>query len=56
VARLWAGLPQMRALSRAAQEVVSQGRPICPLCGQPIDPEGHFCPRSNGHGTHPPED
>jgi len=30
-------------------EVVAQGRPVCPLCGQPMDPDGHFCPRANGH-------
>ena len=30
-------------------EVVAAGRPPCPFCGAPIDPEGHVCPRSNGH-------
>lgn len=49
VAQLWANASQMRALSRHAREVVAGGRPICPLCGEPIDPEGHFCPRGNGH-------
>lgn len=39
---------QMKALSDHALEVVAQGRPTCPLCGNPIDPEGHFCPRSDG--------
>lgn len=39
---------QMRALSDHALEVVAKGRPICPLCGNPINPEGHFCPRSDG--------
>ncbi len=32
-----------------AREVVSAGRPPCQLCGLPKDPEGHICPRSNGH-------
>ena len=50
VARLYATPDQMLALSEHAAEVVSQGRPICPMCGQPIDPDGHFCPRRNGHG------
>ena len=50
VARLWASPGQMRALSRQAKGVVAQGRPICPLCNEPMDPEGHFCPRGNGHG------
>jgi hypothetical protein len=29
--------------------LVEQGRPPCPLCGYPLDPEGHACPRTNGH-------
>ncbi|MFZ5855032.1 MAG: DUF3090 family protein [Chloroflexota bacterium] len=28
--------------------VVAAGRPPCPWCGQPLDPQGHFCPRRNG--------
>jgi uncharacterized repeat protein (TIGR03847 family) len=48
-ARFWATRGQMKALSKHALEVVKQGRPICPLCHAPMDPEGHFCPRSNGH-------
>jgi uncharacterized repeat protein (TIGR03847 family) len=48
VARLWATRGQMNALSRHIKEVVAQGRPICAMCGQPIDPDGHLCPKSNG--------
>lgn len=48
-ARFWATRPQMKALSNHTLEVVEQGRPICPLCDSPIDPDGHFCPKSNGH-------
>ena len=48
-ARFWATRAQMRALSDHTLEVVNQGRPICPLCDSPIDPEGHFCPKSNGY-------
>lgn len=40
---------QARALSEACAEAVEGGRPICQLCHRPIDPEGHMCPRSNGH-------
>src|SRR5512144_991180 len=29
--------------------IVNRGRPICPQCGQPMEPEGHFCPKKNGH-------
>jgi uncharacterized repeat protein (TIGR03847 family) len=48
VVRMWATRGQMKALSRHAIEMVALGRPTCPLCGQPIDPDGHFCPKSNG--------
>ena len=48
-ARFWGTRPQMKALSEHSVEVVEQGRPICPLCDSPMDPEGHFCPKSNGH-------
>jgi uncharacterized repeat protein (TIGR03847 family) len=30
-----------------ARELVAGGRPPCPLCGRPLDPEGHACPRLN---------
>jgi uncharacterized repeat protein (TIGR03847 family) len=29
--------------------VVSAGRPPCPLCGGPLDPDRHVCVRTNGH-------
>ena len=48
-ARFWATRSQMKALSDHAMDVVDQGRPICPLCDSPIDPEGHFCPKTNGY-------
>jgi uncharacterized repeat protein (TIGR03847 family) len=51
IARFWATPAQMRALSIRGQEVVAAGRPKCSMCGEPIDPEGHFCPRKNGHRT-----
>jgi uncharacterized repeat protein (TIGR03847 family) len=38
-----------RAFSKRALQVVSAGRPPCPLCGLPLDPAGHVCPRQNGH-------
>jgi uncharacterized repeat protein (TIGR03847 family) len=50
VARFWATQEQARALAQHALRVVDAGRPICLLCGRPIDSTGHFCPRSNGHG------
>jgi uncharacterized repeat protein (TIGR03847 family) len=51
VARFWATPAQMRAFSIHGQDVVAAGRPRCAMCGEPIDPEGHFCPRKNGHRT-----
>ncbi|MCW2614605.1 MAG: hypothetical protein JWN08_1599 [Frankiales bacterium] len=38
-----------RAFIARAQRVVAAGRPPCPLCSLPLDPEGHVCPRQNGH-------
>ena len=40
---------QARVLARKIESVVAAGRPICPLCEQPMDPAGHACPRANGH-------
>ena len=39
---------QARAFAEQAATVVAAGRPACPFCGQPLDPTGHFCPRTNG--------
>ena len=47
--RLWGAGAQARAFAEEALQVCAAGRPICPLCGRPIDPAGHPCPRSNGH-------
>jgi uncharacterized repeat protein (TIGR03847 family) len=38
-----------RSFVARATEVVAAGRPPCPLCGAPLDPQGHICPRRNGH-------
>jgi uncharacterized repeat protein (TIGR03847 family) len=38
-----------RAFVKRALRVVAAGRPPCPLCGNPLDPAGHVCPRQNGH-------
>ena len=32
-----------------AGRIVAAGRPPCPLCGRPLDPQGHLCPRKNGY-------
>ncbi|MFG1626012.1 DUF3090 domain-containing protein [Kribbella sp. NPDC049227] len=46
---------QARAFARRAVALVASGRPSCPFCGRPIDPEGHICPRANGYRRHLPE-
>jgi uncharacterized repeat protein (TIGR03847 family) len=37
-----------RSFVERAERVVAGGRPPCPLCGAPLDPQGHICPRRNG--------
>ena len=32
-----------RAFTKRTFEIVSAGRPMCPLCGYPMDAEGHIC-------------
>jgi uncharacterized repeat protein (TIGR03847 family) len=49
VVRFWCTRDQLRALCRWGMEVSSRGRAICPQCGEPMDPAGHFCPKKNGH-------
>ncbi len=44
---------QATALSQHIQGILSSGRPRCNLCGAPLGPEPHACPRQNGH--HPIE-
>ena len=36
------------AFAKQALDVVAAGRPPCPFCGQPLNPEGHICARRNG--------
>lgn len=40
---------QARLLSHSCADAVAGGRPLCPICHRPMDPEGHLCPRANGH-------
>ena len=37
-----------RGFVRRAEALVGDGRPACPFCGQPLDPQGHFCALGNG--------
>ena len=40
---------EARAFAERADRVVNAGRKPCPLCGEPLDPQGHVCPRQNGY-------
>lgn len=40
---------QARAFAARADRVIAAGRKPCPLCGEPLDPDGHICPRQNGY-------
>jgi len=52
LARLYLTADQARAMATRGSAAVESGRPPCPLCGGPLDPSGHICPRLNGHGRH----
>ena len=49
VARVAVTREQAAAFAIRATQLVEAGRPPCPLCGLPLDPSGHDCPRTNGH-------
>ena len=38
-----------RAFVERARKLLAAGRPPCPLCGQPLSPDGHVCVRLNGY-------
>jgi uncharacterized repeat protein (TIGR03847 family) len=49
VVRFWCSRSQLRQLCHLGLEIAERGRPLCGNCGQPIEAEGHFCPKRNGH-------
>ncbi|MFE1168237.1 DUF3090 domain-containing protein [Nocardiopsis sp. NPDC058789] len=49
VLRVYLRPGEARAFAGRALKVVSAGRPDCPLCGRPLDPNGHICARQNGY-------
>ena len=53
--RVRLGPRETRAFIERARRVIAAGRPPCPLCGLPLDPEGHLCPRQNGYHRLLPE-
>ncbi len=46
--RFWCTRSQLRVFGLWGINVVSGGRPICPQCGEPEEPKGHFCVKKNG--------
>jgi uncharacterized repeat protein (TIGR03847 family) len=40
---------QARNFAERGRRLVSAGRPPCPFCQLPLDPQGHICPRANGY-------
>lgn len=49
LARLYLTAGQARAMAERGSAAVTAGRPPCTLCGNPLDPAGHACPKLNGH-------
>jgi uncharacterized repeat protein (TIGR03847 family) len=39
---------EARGFARRASALVGAGRPPCPFCGEPLDPQGHFCTKARG--------
>jgi uncharacterized repeat protein (TIGR03847 family) len=50
--RVRIGARVARSFVERAIRIVRSGRPPCPLCGNPLDPQGHICPRRNGQYVH----
>jgi uncharacterized repeat protein (TIGR03847 family) len=44
-----------RAFVKRSAQVIEAGRPSCPFCGNPIDPDGHLCVRANGFRRRDPD-
>lgn len=49
VARFGLTRGQATGLAMRGAILVATGRATCPLCGYPLDPKGHACPKTNGH-------
>ncbi len=39
----------IRAFVARAARVIASGRPLCPRCGEPLDPQGHICSRPTAY-------
>ena len=54
--RVWVDEAQINGFAEEALKLCAAGRPGCPLCARPIDPEGHACARTNGFAKLTPEE
>ena len=54
--RMWVDEQQIKLFAEEALKLCASGRPICPLCARPMDPEGHHCARTNGFAKLTPEE
>lgn len=47
--RIYLTMESARQFATRSHRVLTAGRPPCPLCDEPLDPEGHICARANGY-------
>ena len=47
--QIWLTPAKAREFAARAVRIVQSGRPVCPVCAQPLGPEGHICARANGY-------
>jgi uncharacterized repeat protein (TIGR03847 family) len=47
--RVWLSAPYARSFADRIRNVAQAGRPPCPFCQQPLNADGHICPRANGY-------
>ena len=51
--RVFLTTDEARSFAARAEAIVSAGRAVCPLCAEPLDPQGHLCVRTNGYKREP---
>ncbi|WP_279106971.1 DUF3090 domain-containing protein [Gordonia paraffinivorans] len=47
--RVFLSTAAAREFAARSAKVISAGRQPCPLCNEPLDPNGHLCVRTNGY-------
>lgn len=48
VVRVRVAAAEAATFAEEALRLIAAGRPPCPVCGEPLNPEGHLCSRRNG--------